>query len=70
MEDEKPYVVESATRICLRPEAKFWAQQHGMSLTEMARYLLQQDRLHEAGMTEADVLQGGDEANLNVTEIL
>jgi hypothetical protein len=42
MEDDRPFVIESPTRIKLRPAAKEWAQQYGMSLEQMARYLLQQ----------------------------
>jgi hypothetical protein len=45
MADDKPYTVESPTRIRLGPEAKFWAKEHGMSLQEMARYLLERHRL-------------------------
>jgi hypothetical protein len=41
-EDNRPFVIESPTRIKLRPEAKFWAAEHGMSLQAMAKYLLQQ----------------------------
>jgi hypothetical protein len=39
----RPFVIErpgEKGRIKLGPEAKFWAQEHGMSLTEMAKYLL------------------------------
>jgi hypothetical protein len=50
MEDDRPYVIESPTRIKLGPEAKYWARQHGLSLEELARYLLQQDRLREQGV--------------------
>ena len=42
----RPFVVERPGkngRIKLGPEAKYWAEQHGMSLTEMARYLLLRD---------------------------
>jgi hypothetical protein len=34
--DDQPYVVESPTRIKLTPEAKYWAEQHGMSVTDAA----------------------------------
>jgi hypothetical protein len=54
----RPFVVERPGpdgRIKLGPEAKYWAEQHGMSLTEMARYLLQQ---HEA-QQEDRILSGG-----------
>jgi hypothetical protein len=49
MEDDRPYIVESPTRIRLKPEAKFWAEQHGMSLEQMARYLLQAEKLRADG---------------------
>jgi hypothetical protein len=42
----RPFVVERPGkngRIKLGPEARYWAEQHGMSLTEMARYLLLRD---------------------------
>ena len=45
-DDFRPYVIErpgARGRIKLGPEAKFWAQQHGMSLQEMAKYLLARD---------------------------
>jgi hypothetical protein len=32
-----------AGRIKLGPEARYWAEQHGMSLTELAKYLLARD---------------------------
>jgi hypothetical protein len=56
MEDDRPYIVESPTRIKLRPEAKFWAEQHGLSLEQMARWLLLQEKLREAGLSERDVM--------------
>jgi hypothetical protein len=39
-DSEKPYTIESPTRIRLGPEAKYWAQQYGMTLEEFARYLM------------------------------
>jgi hypothetical protein len=41
-EDNRAFVIESPTKITLRPIAKFWAEQHGMTLEQMGRYLLQQ----------------------------
>jgi hypothetical protein len=38
--DDRPYVVESPTRIRLGPDAKHWAHEYGMTLEEFARYLL------------------------------
>jgi hypothetical protein len=59
----RPYVVErsgSNGRIKLGPEAKWWAEQHGMTMQEMARYLLQQ---HEA-QQEDRALSGGLSENI------
>jgi hypothetical protein len=46
--NEKPFEIESPTRIRLGPEARYWAEQHGMTLTEMAKYLLAKDRQTDA----------------------
>jgi hypothetical protein len=51
MDDDRPYVIESPTRIKLGPDAKHWAREWGWSDEQLARYLLQQDRLREAGIT-------------------
>jgi hypothetical protein len=45
MDDEQPYVIKSPTRIRLGPEAQFWAKEHGMTLEELARYLLNKENL-------------------------
>src|SRR6266487_4681500 len=37
MEDERPFVIESPTRIKLRPAAREWARQHGMTEERMAK---------------------------------
>jgi hypothetical protein len=50
MVDDRPYIVERSGlngRIKLGPEAKYWAEQHGMTLREMAHYLLQQDEAQQ-----------------------
>jgi len=42
----RPFVIERSGkdgRIKLGPEAKFWAREHAMTLTEFARYLLLRD---------------------------
>jgi len=42
----RPFVIERPGkdgRIKLSPEAKYWAEQHGMTLAEFARYLLLRD---------------------------
>ena len=46
MVEDKFFVIErpgEKGRIKLGPEAKFWAEQNGMTLAEMARYLLAQN---------------------------
>jgi hypothetical protein len=47
MDDGLPFVIHSATRITLKPEARFWAQEHGLSLEEFARYLLNREKVRE-----------------------
>jgi hypothetical protein len=58
MEDEyRPFVIERPGkngRVKLGPEAKAWAEQHGMTLTEMARYLLQRDEQGDVPAQSAD----------------
>jgi hypothetical protein len=54
MEDDKPYVIESPTRIRLMPIARELAKMHGMSEIEMAQHLLQQHALQDAGMVQKD----------------
>jgi hypothetical protein len=54
MDDERPYVIESPTRIRLGPVAKDWAQAYGLSLEEMARHLLAQEKLRASGITQRD----------------
>jgi hypothetical protein len=52
MDDDLPFVIESPTRIKLSPEAKFWAEEHGMTLNEMGKYLLNKERLEENYVAE------------------
>jgi hypothetical protein len=54
MDDDKPYIIHSATKITLSSLAKEMARMHGMSEVEMARHLLQQDQLKESGMVQKD----------------
>jgi hypothetical protein len=54
MDDERPYVIESPTRIRLRPVAKEMARMHGMSLVEMVRHLLSQESLKADGTAQRD----------------
>jgi hypothetical protein len=48
--DDKPYEILSPTKIRLGPEAKHWAREWGLTDEQLARYLLQQDRLREQGV--------------------
>ena len=46
-DDDRPFVIERAGpkgRIRLNAAAKYWAQEYGMTLTEMGKYLLAQDQ--------------------------
>jgi hypothetical protein len=52
--DDRKFVIESPTRITLGPEAKELARQQGMSLEDMAKHLLQQDRLRQTGDTQRE----------------
>jgi hypothetical protein len=54
MDDDKPYIIHSATKITLSSLAKEMARMHGMSEVEMARHLLQQDQLQDAGMIQKE----------------
>src|SRR5262249_54432747 len=67
--NDKPYEILSATKIKLGPDAKYWAAEYGMTLTQFAHYLLQADKLREAGI-DINVMQGGgrgDEDGIEVT---
>jgi hypothetical protein len=49
-DEHRPFIIERSGRdgrIKLGPEARFWAEQHNMSLVEMARYLLARDEQKE-----------------------
>jgi hypothetical protein len=52
MEDERPFVIESPTRVKLRPAAREWARQHGVTEEQMAKHLLQQDAQRQLGLTQ------------------
>jgi hypothetical protein len=57
-DEHRPFVIErrgEKGRIRLHAEAKFWAEQHGMTLAEMAKYLLARDE-QEEGLDEAPEL--------------
>ena len=47
MDNKPPYTIHSDTRITLSPDARYWAQEHGITLEEMARYLLNLEKLNE-----------------------
>ena len=48
-EDPEFFTIESPTRIRLSPVAKLTAREAGISLEEMARHLLDQQRKRELG---------------------
>jgi hypothetical protein len=54
MEDDRPYVVESPTKIKLSPIAKEWAREFGMSDVEMAKHLLAQWKLRNDGQIQGE----------------
>jgi hypothetical protein len=53
-DDSKPYVIESPTRIRLGPLATELARQHGMTLAQLGKHLLQQDHMRRAGLVQRD----------------
>jgi hypothetical protein len=52
MPPDTPFQVLSPSRIRLGPAAQAWAQEHGMTVTEMGKYLLQREKMRNAGMTD------------------
>ena len=52
MPDDKPFTIHSDTRITLGPVAREMAKMHGMSEIEMAKHLLQQHALQQAGLVQ------------------
>lgn len=52
MDPDQPFIIESPTKIRLGPTAKEWAAEHGMSVVEMGKYLLQQQKLREQGLIQ------------------
>ena len=52
--DDRPFVIESPTKIQLRPIAREWAKNFGMSEEQMAKHLLNQHRQREAGETQRE----------------
>ena len=51
-DDDQPFKVQSPTRVTLSPVAREWARAWGMTETEMAKHLLEQERLRTAGDTQ------------------
>jgi hypothetical protein len=54
MADSPPYTIHSDGKITLSPLAIEMARQQGLSLTDMAKHLLQQDRMRRAGLAQRD----------------
>jgi hypothetical protein len=50
--DDKPFTIHSDSRVTLSPEAKYWAEQHGMSLEAMAKHILNQEKLRQSGLIQ------------------
>ena len=54
MSDDSPYRVLGPGQIQLPPTAREWAKAFGMTETEMAKHLIEQDRLRKAGQLQRD----------------
>jgi hypothetical protein len=52
MDDERPFVIHSESKITLKPEARELARLHGMTEVEFAQHLLQQHRLQDEGLIQ------------------
>jgi hypothetical protein len=52
MSDDNPYLVLGPGQIRLSLTALEWAREFGMTETEMARHLIEQDRLRRAGLIQ------------------
>jgi hypothetical protein len=53
-DNQPPFVIHSPTRVTLSALAVEMAKQNGMTPTEMARHLLQQDAMRQAGEIQRD----------------
>jgi hypothetical protein len=53
-DDDNPYLVLGPGQIVLGLEAREWAKIHGLSETEMAKHLMEQDRLRKAGQIQRE----------------
>jgi hypothetical protein len=49
-DNKPPYTIESETRVRLGPVAREMARMHNMTETELARHLLQQEKLRKSGL--------------------
>src|SRR5262245_16097619 len=63
----KTYEILSPTKIRLGPEAKDWAKEHGMTLQEMARYLLAQNQDVESNAEETPAAEEAEDILPHVT---
>ena len=54
MSDDQPYEVLGPGEIILSPTAREWAREFGMTETEMAKHLIDQDRLRRAGLIQKE----------------
>ena len=52
MSDDQPYEVLGPGQILLSPTAREWARQFGMTESQMAKHLMEQDRLRKAGQIQ------------------
>src|SRR5262245_5112025 len=59
-DSERPYKVLGPNKIWMSKSARAFARQYGLRDAEMARYLMQRERLREAGVTDADVPRFGE----------
>jgi hypothetical protein len=50
--NDMQFEIISPTKIKLGPVAKYWAQEHGMSLEQMARWLLTAEAQRQAGLAQ------------------
>ena len=54
MDDDRPFTIQSNTRITLGPIAKEWARAWQMSLDELGKHLLQQEKLRRQGLLQRE----------------
>jgi hypothetical protein len=52
MNDDQPFKIHSPSRITLTTTAREMAKMHGMSEKDLARHLLEQERLRQSGETQ------------------